>query len=175
MVFFQNLDFTDFTVCVDCIKGKQTKHTKKGATRSSELLDIIHTDICGPFDVASFGGEKYLITFIDDFSRYGYLYLLNDKSQAIDTLEIFITEVERQLDRKVKIIGSDRGGEYYGRYTENGQCPGPFAKFLEKHGICAQYTMPGTPQQNGVAERRNRTLMEMVRSMLSNSSLPLSL
>jgi hypothetical protein len=55
-----------------------------------------------------------------------------------------------------------------------GQRPGPFAKLLEKHGICAQYTMPSTPQQNGVAERRNRTLMDMVRSMLSNSSLPIS-
>ena len=55
------------------------------------------------------------------------------------------------------------------------QCPGPFAKLLESRGICAQYTMPGTPQQNGVAERRNRTLIEMVRSMLSNCSLPLSL
>jgi hypothetical protein len=75
----------------------------------------------------------------------------------------------------VKIIRSDRGGEYYGRYDGIRQCPGLFAKFLEEHGICAQYTMPGTPQQNGVAERRNRTLMEMVRSMLSNSSVPFSL
>jgi hypothetical protein len=93
----------------------------------------------------------------------------------VDALEVYITEVERQLDRKVKIVRSDRGGEYYGRYDGLGQHPGPFAKFLEKHGICAQYTMPGTPQQNGVAERRNRTLMDMVRSMLSNSSLPISL
>ena len=70
---------------------------------------------------------------------------------------------------------SDRGGEYYGRYTESGRCPGPFAKFLEDRGISAQYTMPGTPQQNGVSERRNRTLMEMVRSMMSFSSIPLAL
>ena len=72
----------------------------------------------------------------------------------------------------MKIVRSDRGGEYYGKYDESGQNPGPFAKFLEKYGICAQYTMPGTPQQNGVIERRNRTLMDMVRSMMSNSSLP---
>lgn len=170
-----NLDFTDLGVCVDCIKGKQTKHTKKGATRSSGLLEIIHTDICGPFDAPSFTGEKYFITFIDDFSRYGYVYLLKEKSEAVNILEVFITEVERQLDKKVKIVRSDRGGEFYGKYNESGQCPGPFAKLLEKHGICAQYTMPGTPQQNGVAERRNRTLMDMVRSMLSNSSLPIFL
>ena len=160
---------------MDCIKGKQTKHSKKGATRSTQLLEIIHTDICGPFDVPSFGGEKYFITFTDDYSRYGYIYLLKEKSQSVDILEIFLNEVERQLDRKVKIIRSDRGGEYYEKYDESGQCPGPFAKVLEKRGICAQYTMPGTPQQNGVAERRNRTLMDMVRSMMSNSSLPKSL
>ena len=92
-----DLDFTDLGICVDCIKGKQTKHTvNKEATRSSQLLEIIHTDICGPFDVPSFGGEKYFITFIDDFSRYGYIYLLHEKSQAIDALKVFRNEVERQ-------------------------------------------------------------------------------
>ena len=67
-----NIDFTDLGICVDCIKGKHTRHiVKKAATRSTQLLEIIHTDICGPFDVPSFGGEKYFITFIDDFSCYG--------------------------------------------------------------------------------------------------------
>ena len=75
----------------------------------------------------------------------------------------------------MKIVRSDKSGEYYGKYDENGQHPGPFAKFLEKRGICAQYTMPGTPEQNSVAERRNRTLMDMVRSMLNNAFLPLSM
>jgi len=154
-------------VCVDCIKGKQTKHTKKGATRSTQLFEIIHTDICDPFDVNSFNKEKYFITFIDDFSRYGHVYLLHEKSQSVNALEVYINEVERQLDRKVKIVRSDRGGEYYGRYDESGQHPGPFAKFLEKRGICAQYTMPGTPQQNGVSERRNRTLMDMGSELLT--------
>jgi len=64
-------------------------------------------------------------------------------------------EVERQLDRKVKVVKSNTGGEYYERYDESGQHLGPFAKFLKKCGICAQYTMSGTPQQNGVLERRN--------------------
>jgi hypothetical protein len=72
-------------------------------------------------------------------------------------------------------VRSDRSGEYYGRYTEDGQAPGPFAKFLQEHEIVAQYTMPGSPDQNGVAERRNRTLLDMVRSMLSSSKLPKSL
>ena len=82
---------------------------------------------------------------------------------------MFIIEVGRQLDKKIKIVRSYRDGEYYGRYDELRQNSGPFAKFLEEHGIRAPYTMPGTPQQNGVAERRNRTLMEMVRSMMSYS------
>jgi len=95
------------------------------------------------------------MTFIDDFSHYGYVYLLHEKYQIVDALEIFINEVERQLDKKVKIFRSDRDGEYYGRYSESGQHPNPLAKFLERRGTCAQYTMPGTPQQNGVSERRN--------------------
>jgi len=93
----------------------------------------------------------------------------------VNALEVYINEVERQLDRKVKIVRSARGGEYYGKYDESAQHPGPVAKFLERHGICAQYTMSGTPQQNGVSERRNRTLMDMVRSMLSKSIVPVSL
>ena len=136
---------------------------------------MIHTDICGPFDAPSWSGEKYFITFIDNYSRYGYTYLLHDKAESVNVLKLFIDEVERQLEKKVKVVRSDRGGEFYGRFTESGQCPGPFAKLLESKGICAQYTMPGTPQQNRVAERRNRTLMEMVRSMLSNCKLPMSL
>ena len=71
----------------------------------------------------------------------------------MDVLQTFITEVERQLNRKVKVIRLDRGSEYYGKTTEVGQVPGLFAKFLESKGICAQYIMPETPQHNGVAER----------------------
>jgi len=93
----------------------------------------------------------------------------------VNALEVYVNEVERQLDRKVKIVKSNRGDEYYGKYDESGQHLDPFAKFLERRGIFAQYTMSGTPQQNGVSERRNRTLMDMVRSMLSKSIVPVSL
>jgi len=81
-----DLDFTDLNVCVNCIKGKQTKHTKKKATRSTQLLEIIHTDICGLFDVNSFNKEKYFITFIDDFLRYEHVYLLHEKSQSVNVM-----------------------------------------------------------------------------------------
>uniref|UniRef100_A0A2N9IKJ5 Integrase catalytic domain-containing protein n=1 Tax=Fagus sylvatica TaxID=28930 RepID=A0A2N9IKJ5_FAGSY len=153
--------------------GKQTNKSKKGANRSSDILEIIHTDICS-LDMDSHG-QKYFISFIDDYSRYMYLYMLYNKKEALDAFKIFKAEVEKQCGKQIKIVRSDRGGEYYGRYTEDGQAPGPFAKFLQEHGIVAQYTMPGSPDQNGVAERRNRTLLDMVRSMLSSSNLPKSL
>ena len=81
--------------------------------------------------------RKTVITFIDDFSHYGYVYFLHEKSQSVDGLKVYITKIERQLDKKMKIIISDRGGEYYGKYDESRKCPCPFAKLLEKCGICA--------------------------------------
>ena len=93
----------------------------------------------------------------------------------MDKFQIFKAEVENQHNFKIKIVRSDRGGKYYGRHTPYGQVPGSFARFLQKNDIVAQYSTPGEPQQNGVAERRNRTLMNMVRSMISYSTLPLSL
>ncbi|KAF7839613.1 Retrovirus-related Pol polyprotein from transposon TNT 1-94 [Senna tora] len=119
------LDFTEFNTCIDRIKGKQTNKTKKGAKRSSSLLEIIRTDICSP-DMDS-SNQKYFITFIDDYSRYMFLYLLNNKNEALDAFKVFKAEVEKQCDKQIKIVRSDRGGEYYGRYTEDGQAPGPFA------------------------------------------------
>jgi len=81
----------------------------------------VHTDIFGPFDINSLIKKRYFITFIDDYSRYSYVYLLHENSQAVDALEIYLNEVERQLDKKVKIIRSDRCGECYERYDETGQ------------------------------------------------------
>ena len=107
-----DLDFTNLDIYIDCIKRKQTKHvSKKRTIISTHRLEIIHIDISGPYDIPSFGGEKYFITFIDDFARCGYIYLLHEKSQSVDALEIFINEVERQLHKKVKIVKSNRGGE----------------------------------------------------------------
>ena len=171
-----SLNFADFQICIGCIKGKQTNIRRLGANRSSNVLELIHTDICGPFPTASWNGQQYFITFIDDYSRYGYLYLIHEKSQALEVFKAYKAEVENQLDRTIKAIRSDRGGEYYGRYDGSGvQRPGPFAKFLEECGIVPQYTMPGTPSMNGVAERRNRTLKDMVRSMIAHTTLPDSL
>ena len=87
------LDFTDFDTCVDCIKGKQTKKSKKGAKRSTDKLEVIHLDICGP-DMDSYG-PKYFIFFIDDYSRYIYIYLLHNKKDVLDAFKIFKVEVEK--------------------------------------------------------------------------------
>ncbi|RVW28388.1 Retrovirus-related Pol polyprotein from transposon TNT 1-94 [Vitis vinifera] len=92
--------------------------------------------------------------------------------KLLEAFKVFKAEVEKQCGKQIKIVRSDRGGKYYGRYLEDGQSPGLFAKFLQEHGIVAQYTMSGSPNQNGVAEKRNRTLLDMVRSMLSSSKLP---
>ncbi|KAK4400091.1 Retrovirus-related Pol polyprotein from transposon TNT 1-94 [Sesamum angolense] len=105
----------------------------------------------------------------------GYVFNFSKSSFSVMKNNAYKVEVEKQLEKSIKIVRSDRGGEYYGRYTEKGQNPGPFAAFLKEEGIIAQYTMPGTPQQNGVAERRNRTLMDMVRCMMSHTNLSLEL
>ncbi|PKU85930.1 Retrovirus-related Pol polyprotein from transposon TNT 1-94 [Dendrobium catenatum] len=171
-----SLNDTDFKICIECIKGKQTNIKKLGAKRSLNVLELIHTDICDPFPTASWNGHQYFITFIGDYSRYGYLYLIHEKSEYLDIFKIFKAEVENQLGKKIKAVKSDRGGEYYGRYDGSSeQRPGSFARYLAECGIVPQYTIPGIPSQNGVAERRNRTLKDMARSMISHSSLPESL
>lgn len=166
-----DLNFSDFDTCVDCIKGKLTARARKNkATRSEKVLQLIHIDICGP--IPAMGGFRYFITFIDNFSRYGWIDLLHEKSESLDAFKTFKAATELKLGVKIMFVISDRGGEFYRRYDETGRNPGPFARFLQDCGIEAQYTMPGTPQQNGVAERRNHTLMDMVRCMLSHSALP---
>ncbi|RVW81185.1 Retrovirus-related Pol polyprotein from transposon TNT 1-94 [Vitis vinifera] len=158
---------SDAERCIYVGDGKQTKTKKLGANRATDVLELIHTDICGPYPTASWNGQQYFITFIDDYSRYGYLFLIHEKSQSLDVFKTFKAEVELQLNKRIKSVRSDRGGEYYGRYDGSGeQRPGPFAKYLEECGIVPQYTMPGSPSMNGVAERRNRTLKDMLISSI---------
>ena len=110
------------------------------------------------------GGFSYFITFTDDFSRYGYVYLMKHKSESFDKFKEFQSEVENQLGKKIKALRSDRGGEYLSY---------EFDDHLKECGILSELTPPGTPQWNGVSERRNRTLLDMVRSMMGQAELPL--
>ncbi|KAK1591530.1 hypothetical protein Q3G72_009150 [Acer saccharum] len=161
-----DLKVDDLPTCESCLEGKMTKRTFSAiGARATECLGLIHTDVCGPMSIQARGGYEYFITFMDDYSRFGYVYLMRHKSDAFDMFKAFKAEVENQLEKHIKILRSDRGGEYLS---------GEFQQYLIDNGIVSQFSAPGTPQQNGVAERRNRTLLDMVRSMLSYSTLPIS-
>ena len=122
-------------------------------------------DVCGPMSTQEKGGYKYFITFMDDYSRNGYVYLMKRKFETFEKFKEFRAEVENQLSKRTKAIQSDRDGEYL---------LGDFKDYLTENGIISQLTTLGAPQQNGVAERRNMTLLDMVRSMMSYSTLPIS-
>ena len=130
--------------------------------RAKDLLELIHSDICGPLNVKTYRGMEYLITFTDDYSRYGYIYLI--KKQVRCTTKIYRIQGRgrNQLGRKIKLVRTDQGGAYMSDIFET---------FCKENRIIHQLTISYTPQQNGVAERRNRTLIDMVRSMLSNANL----
>lgn len=114
----------------------------------------------------------YFITLINDFLRFYYLYLIPTTSIAFEVLKVFKTEVENQLQLKIKVLRFDKGGEYYEKYDEQGRNPSPLALYLHDYGIVSQYTNSGTPQENRVYGKRNKTLKDMVRSMIYNIDLP---
>lgn len=148
--------------CEACAKSKIcSQQFSKETSRSKTVLDLIHSDICGPMK-ESIGGAKYFMTFIDDYSRRIFVYFLNKKSEALSKFKIFHLMVERQTGKKIKVLRSDNGKEYINR---------EFDEYLQGCGIKRQLTVPYTPQQNGVAERANRTLVELGRAMMSQSNL----
>ncbi|GJY15084.1 putative RNA-directed DNA polymerase [Tanacetum coccineum] len=162
----ENIDEESFDKCESCISGKMTKKPfNKNIERATDLLGLIHTDVCGPLRHVSRKGASYFLTFTDDFSRYGYVYLLKHKHEVFETFKVFKAEVELQLGKKIKALRSDRGGEYLSQ---------EFKDYLSENGIVQNLTSPYTPQQNGVSERRNHTLLDMVRSMFNLTTLPLS-
>jgi hypothetical protein len=104
------LDFSNSDYCIDCIKGKYAKQVKKGEVkRSAGVLEIIHTDICVPFPIKSVDGFDSFITFTDDFSQFGYIYPIKERSEALDKFKIFKAEVENQHNIKIKLVRSDCG------------------------------------------------------------------
>lgn len=129
------LDFNDLKDCINCCKGKLTKIKKKRSIRSQKLLELLHTDVCRPFPVKTLCGNMYFVSFIDDFSRFTYLFLIKDKSSIFYCFKIFKNEGDNQLNLSIKVLWSDRGGEYYGRYNEIGQAKGHLVLYLEQCGI----------------------------------------
>ncbi|CAA0831778.1 Unknown protein, partial [Striga hermonthica] len=129
----------------------------------TQQLGLVHSDLCGPMSVHARGGFEYFVTFIDDYSRYGYIFLLHRKSEYFEKFLEYKAVVEKKLGKSIKSLRSDCGGKYLSN---------EFRSYLTDNGITSQLTAPGMPQQNGVAERRNTNLMEMVRAMMSYSTLP---
>ena len=154
-----------FEVCEGCAQGKQIRATfpREPATRAKDVLDLVHSDVCGPMEETSLGGNKYFITFIDDKSRYTTVYFMKSKDEAFEKFKEFEAMVTNLTNKKIKVLRSDNGGEYTCHM---------FEKYLKDKGIQHQFSVPRTPQQNGVSERMNRTIQEAARSMLNNAKLP---
>ncbi|GJU25787.1 putative RNA-directed DNA polymerase [Tanacetum coccineum] len=152
--------------CSHCLAGKQTRRAFKSrpSFRTENILDLVHSDVCGPMKTKTLGGCSYFVTFIDDHSRKVWVYTLKTKDQVLDVFKQFHALVERQTGKKLKCIRSDNGGEYIG----------PFDAYCREHEIQHQKTPPKTPQLNGLAERMNRTLVERVKCLLSHAGLPAS-
>ncbi|KAH9656595.1 hypothetical protein KPL70_022738 [Citrus sinensis] len=146
--------------CVVCKKIRVKFGTTNHDTR--EILEYVHSDVWGPTKTASIGGSHYFVTFIDDFSRRVWVYTMRAKDEVLEIFMKWKKLVETQTSRKIKVLRSDNGGEY----TSD-----PFLQVCQNEGIKRHFTVRHTPQQNGVAERMNRTLLEKVRCMLSNASL----
>ena len=148
--------------CQDCKAGKMTRSTLKPRVLKSKAPgQIIFSDVCGPFPTESLGGRKYFVTFIDGYSSYLSTYIIQQKSEVKEKFIHFKTFFEKQFDAVIKKWYTDNGGEYVA-----------FSGYLQENGIVWESTAPYTPQQNGISERTNRKLMNMVRAMLSESALP---
>ena len=148
--------------CETCVEAKLTKSSFQSVERHIEPLDLIHSDIYDLKFVETRSGNKYFITFVDDSTNYCYVYLLKSKDEAIEKFILYNNEVENQLIKKIIVLRSDQGGEY----------ESPLIDFCAQHGIIHETITPYSPQSNGVVERKNHTLKEMMNAMLISSGLP---
>lgn len=129
---------------------------KTSQWRASQRLELIHADICGPISPTSNSLKRYFLCFIDDYSRKAWVYLLAEKSEAFSHFMIFKKHVEKETNLAIKCLRTDRGCEFTSI---------EFNEFCKKSGIKRQLTTAYTPQQNGVVERKNRNVMNMVRTL----------
>lgn len=156
-------DKKDIQKCEICPLGKQHRVPfKTSNTRATKNLQLIHSDLCGPMEKKSIGGGRYMLTFTDDFSRKLFVYFLAEKSKVVDTFIEFKNLIENQTDLKIKILRTDNGTEYVTKR---------FEEVLKRSGIQHQMTCTYTPEQNGVSERANRTIVERARCMIFDAKL----
>ena len=148
-------------VCEPCLQGKQhrTPFPTGGGTRASQPLQLVHSDVVC-IGTRSFGGAKYYVCFVDDYTRKIWAYPMRSKDEVFSKFQEFKHRAENECGRTIKTLRCDNGGEYVSKR---------FDAFLKAHGIGRQTSTPFTPQQNGVAERCNRTIVEMIRCMLHHS------
>ncbi|GJU28744.1 putative ribonuclease H-like domain-containing protein [Tanacetum coccineum] len=157
--------FENDQTCVACQKGKQHRASCKSKTENSISLPLhlLHMDLFGPTFVKILMKKMYCLVVTDDYSRFTWVFFLATKDETSGILKSFITGIENLVDHKVKVIRCDNGTEFKNREMN---------QFCKKKGILRQYSVARTPQQNGVAERRNRTLIEAARTMLADSKTP---
>ncbi|GKA25923.1 putative ribonuclease H-like domain-containing protein, partial [Tanacetum coccineum] len=157
--------FKNDQTCVACLKGKQHRASCKTKAFSpiTKPLFMLHMDLFGPTFVSSLMHKKYCLVVTDDYSRFSWVFFLRSKDETSEILKNFIKEIENLVDKKVKIIRNDNGTEYKNHVMD---------EFCREKGIKREYSVARTPQQNSVAERKNRTLIEAARTMLDDSKLP---
>ncbi|GJS86107.1 retrovirus-related pol polyprotein from transposon TNT 1-94 [Tanacetum coccineum] len=160
------LKYVKDQLCSSCevSKAKRSSFKSKTVPSSKGRLNLLHMDLCGPMRVASINGKKYILVIVDDYSRYTWTLFLRSKDETPEVLKDFLTMIQRNLQAPVISVRTDRGTEFLNK-TLNA--------FFKEEGIEHQTSTPRTPEQNGVVERRNRTLVEAARTMLSASKLPL--
>ncbi|GJU94336.1 retrovirus-related pol polyprotein from transposon TNT 1-94 [Tanacetum coccineum] len=154
-------------LCSSCemSKAKRSSFKTKAVPSSKGRLNLLHMDLCGPMRVASINGKKYILVIVDDYSRYTWTLFLRSKDETPEVLKDFLTMIQRNLQAQVITVRTDRGTEFLNKTLH---------AYFKEEGIEHQTSTPRTPEQNGVVERRNRTLVEAARTMLSASKLPLS-
>jgi len=158
-----NIEFKK-NFCEDCVLGKHQRASfpKTIEYQVKEQLGLVHTDVCGPITLVSFSGKRYFLTFIDDFSRKTWVYFLKEKSEVFGVFKKFKVLIENETSTKIKVVRSDRGGEY---------TSAKFMRYYEELGIRRFLMASYSPQQNGVVERKNQTILKMVRAMLKGKNM----
>ena len=157
-----NLDLKNIP-CDTCYLSKSTRLPfMLSSSRSNKMFDIVHSDVWGP-TIESFDGYKYFVSFVDDFSRVTWIYLLKFKSEVMHVFQNFHMLVMTQFFTKIKILRSDNGTEFMSKNM---------TQYLASHGILHQSSCVGTPQQNGVAECKNRDLLEKTRALMLHMHVP---
>ena len=160
-----HVDFVQDGLCEACQLGKQRKSSFKSKTINtiSEPFYLLHLDLFGPVNVMSINKRKYTLVIVDDFTRFTWVFFLHSKDEASQHIIDHITFLERKSKKTVTVLRSDNGTEFKNSIIED---------YCASKGITQQFSAPGTPQQNGVVERKNRTLIEAVGTMLAESKLP---